>query len=194
MKERELNNDESFKLIIQMIHNARTNIRARINSRILLCWGYVSAGMSVIIFFLKTQLPAFGYSSLLWLVVPIICYPVSLYLSRTEQTQEKTFFDRLINYISLLFIVTCTTVAFSTFIAEYPVFFIEGLLISIWVTLVGLLVKYKSVVWGGIIGIILSHTLLFLPQSHYQILLFALILVISVIIPAHLFQSGISKK
>ncbi|MPM18527.1 hypothetical protein SDC9_64939 [bioreactor metagenome] len=194
MDEREINSDESFDLIVKMIHNVRTNIRAKINSSILLVWGYVSAFMAIVIFFIKTSPINFRYSSLLWLIIPFICYPLSVYLAKKEKVPEKTFLDRLINYITILFIFICGTIPFTTIGIEIPIFFIEGLLLSMWVIIIGLLVKCNSVIWGGIIGIILSHTLLLIDDPNFQILAFAIILTIVIIIPAHLFQSSISKK
>lgn len=194
MDEREINNSESFDLIVKMIHNVRTNLRAKINSSILLVWGYVSVFIAIVIFFIKTSPINFTYSSLLWLLVPLICYPVSVYLTRKEKTPEKTFLDRMISYITILFIFVCGTMPFSTLGIEIPIFFIEALLFSLWATIIGLLIKYKPVVWGGIIGIVLSHILLFISNSDFQILAFAAILVVAIIVPGHLFKSAISKK
>jgi len=194
MEERELTKDESFDLIIKMIHNARTNLRAKINSRILLLWGYMAVGVSLILFALNLVHLNFNFSSLLWLSVPLVSYPFSLYLVRKEKMKEKTFLDRLIDYITILFVILCIIVAFSTLWVSSPVFYIEGLLISTWIIIIGLMVKYKKIIGGGIIGIILSHTLLFITSPSYQTLLFASILITTIIIPGHLFKSAISKK
>lgn len=194
MKERELTKDESFDLIIKMIHNARTNLRAKINSRILLLWGYMAVSVSLVLFALNLVHLNFNFSSLLWLSIPLVSYPLSIYIARKEKMNEKTFLDRLIDYITILFIVLCITVAFSTLWVSSPVFFIEGLLISTWIIIIGLMVKYKELIWGGIIGIILSHALLFINNPNYKTLLFASILIITIIIPGHLFKSAISKK
>lgn len=53
MEDREINEIESLELISMMVKNARTNLRAKINSSILLVWGYAVVIISIFIWILK---------------------------------------------------------------------------------------------------------------------------------------------
>lgn len=193
MEERNLNEEESLELISLMIRNARTNLRSRINSNILLMWGYVTVVIAIIVWIAKlNSCPTYYFS--LWLIIPLTCYPVSKHFSSQEKTFVRSYLDRVVDYISILYIVVCTTVAIASIWTAFPVFFIEGLLISMWIVTIGLLIKYKFVVVGGALCIVISHIILFLQDTNYHIPVFILIIICSVIIPGHLFKAAISKK
>jgi hypothetical protein len=192
MEDRKLDEAESLALIANMIKDARTNLRAKINCNKLLVVGYVSVVVSMAVWALKTTV-AFQWSSLVWFLVPAICYPVSRYLSAEDKTNIKSYLDRIIDYISGLIAILCSTIPLLTVWVEFPVFFVESLLIGIWLAIIGLLIKYRPVIWGGIAGIIIAYGLLFVP-SVWQIPAFSTIFVFSIIIPGHLFKSSVSKN
>lgn len=193
MEDRKLNEAESLDLIAAMIKDARTNQRARINCNIILVWGYVAVIASVVVWILKLY-NAFLYSSLLWLLIPVICFPVTKYMISKDETNVTSYIDRSIYYITILFVIICSTIPLSTIIVDFPVLFIEGLLACIWMVITGILIKSKPIIWGGIIGTVVSHTLLFIPDMISQIPVFALTFVIAIIIPGHLFKKSISKN
>lgn len=193
MEDRRLNEAESLDLITKMIKNARTNQRAKINCNILLIWGYTTAMVTIIIWLMKMY-DVFSLSSLLWFLIPIICYPTTKYLSGKDHIHVKSYIDRTIDYVSILFIVVCSTVAITSIWTTFPVLFMEGMLSSMWIIIIGLLIKYKPVIWGGILGIMAAHSLLFISNTISQIPIFAAIFIISIIIPGHLFKRSISKN
>lgn len=193
MEDRKLNEAESLDLIATMIKNARTNQRARINCNIILLWGYVAVILSLIVWVIKLY-NLFSYSSFLWLLIPAICFPITKYMLSKDKTGITSYIDRSIYYITILFVVICTTSGLATFIMDFPALFIEGLLACIWMVIMGILLKSKPIIWGGIIGAVVSHTLLFIPDMISQIPLFALIFVISIIIPGHLFKKSVSQN
>ncbi|MEA5126640.1 MAG: hypothetical protein VB074_00490 [Proteiniphilum sp.] len=193
MEDRKLNEAESLDLIAAMIRNARTNQRARINCNIILVWGYVSVLVSLIVWVIKLY-NAFSYSSLLWLLIPMICFPITKYMLSKDKMGVTSYIDRSIYYITILFVIICSTFGLSTFISDFPALFIEALLVCIWMVIMGILLKSKPIIWGGIIGAVVSYTLLFIPDMISQIPLFALTLVISIIIPGHLFKKSISQN
>ncbi len=189
MEERNINESESLELITMMIKNARTNLRAKINCNIMLVWGYVTAITSILVWGVKryTEIP---YSSLLWLLIPLICYPVTRYLSSKDHIKVKSYIDKTIDHITILNIIVCLIIGISAIWVSLPVLFIEGILFNMWATIVGLLIRYKPVIWGGIIGIAFSYSLLYIPEET-RILIFAAIPIFSIIIPGHLFKKSI---
>lgn len=190
MEERKINEIESWELISMMVKNARTNLRAKINSNILLVWGYTVVMVSLPVWILKkwTMLP---YTSLLWLLIPVICIPVTKYLSSQDKVNVKSYLDKTIDYITILNVLVCSTIALSAIWTKMPILFIEGILFSMWIIIIGLLTRYKPVIYGGTAGIILSFGLLFIHPEINQILVFALIPIFSIIIPGHLFKKNI---
>ncbi|WP_080903145.1 hypothetical protein [Parabacteroides sp. Marseille-P3160] len=190
MEERKINEIESWELISMMVKNARTNLRAKINSNILLVWGYTVVIVSLPVWILKkwTMLP---YTSLLWLLIPVICIPVTKYLSSQDKVNVKSYLDKTIDYITILNVLVCSTIALSAIWTKMPILFIEGILFSMWIIIIGLLTRYKPVIYGGTAGIILSFGLLFIYPEINQILVFALIPIFSIIIPGHLFKKNI---
>lgn len=193
MEERKINETESLELISMMVKNARTNLRAKINSNILLLWGYTVVFVSILVWILK-KWALFQYASLPWLLIPLICLPITKYLYSQDKVKVKSYFDRTIDYITILNVLICTIIALSAIWFKMPVLFIEGILFSMWIITIGLLIRYKIVIWGGVIGVTLSLCLLFLTEDVNQILIFALIPLFSIIIPGHLFKKNIRSN
>jgi len=189
MDERKMNETESLELISMMVRNARTNLRAKINSNILLLWGYAVVIVSILVWILK-KWTIFPYTSLSWLLIPFICLPVTKYLYAQDKVKVKSYLDKTIDYITILNVLVCTIIALSAIWIEMPVLFIEGILFSMWIITIGLLIRYKIVISGGVTGVILSLCLLFIPKEVNQIIIFALIPLFSIIIPGHLFKKN----
>lgn len=193
MEERRLNEVESLELIATMIRNARTNQRARINCHILLVWGYTAVCVSIVIWALKYY-HLFAYASLVWFVMPAICYPATLYLSSRENVPMKSYLDKSFEYTAFLFMAICILVGVVAIWYPSPVYYIEGLLFNTWIIIIGILIRYKPVIWGGIAGIVLSHILLFIPGEAWQVLIFGLTPIVSIILPGHLFKKAITQN
>ncbi|MDD4764618.1 MAG: hypothetical protein PHS39_01985 [Atribacterota bacterium] len=191
MEDRTLNETESFGIITEMIKNARTNLRAKINCNILLLWGYTIVIVSFLVWFLKIK-NYFGWASLFWLLIPLICIPTTLYMHTKDKTKITSYIDKSVFYITLLFAVICTTTAISTIIIDYPILFIEQLFVSSMIVILGILIRYKAIIVGGIIGIIAAHFLLLIPDMVSQIPIFAATFIFSIIIPGHIFKKSIN--
>jgi hypothetical protein len=61
------------------------------------------------------------------------------------------------------------------------------------IVIVGILIRYKAIIVGGIIGIIAAHILLFIPDMVSQIPIFAATFIFSIIIPGHIFKKSINS-
>lgn len=192
MEERKINETESWELISMMVKNARMNLRAKINSNILLLWGYTVVIVSLLIWGLK-KWEILSCASLFWFLIPIICLPVTKYLSSQDKIKVKSYLDKTIDHITILNILVCSFTALSAIWTKMPILFIEGILFSMWIIVIGLLIRYKPLIYGGIAGIFLSFGLLLIHSEINQILVFALIPLFSIIIPGHLFRKNISS-
>jgi len=104
MEEKRMTEQESLTIITQMITNAQANLRSRIDSNMLLGWGYVTIAVAIGVWFVKTYYP-FPYSSFLWLIVPAICFPLSIYARRKQKVYTKSYIDRLIENLAIIFLL-----------------------------------------------------------------------------------------
>jgi len=86
-------------------------------------------------------------------------------------------------------IVSLPTICFT-----YPVFFMVTLLFSIMTWFIGIVIKEKIIIGGGITGMILSLSLLFIQNENDQILAFIVFVITVFIIPVHLFRYNTEKN
>lgn len=193
MEEKRMTEQESLTIITQMITNAQANLRSRIDSNMLLGWGYVTIAVAIGVWFVKTYYP-FPYSSFLWLIVPAICFPLSIYARRKQKVYTKSYIDRLIENLAIIFFVATMIVSLPTICFTYPVFFMVTLLFSIMTWFIGIVIKEKIIIGGGITGMILSLSLLFIQNENDQILAFIVFVITVFIIPVHLFRYNTEKN
>lgn len=190
MECKKMNEIESLNLIASMIKNARTNQQAKVNSRIILLWGYVSVVATVIVWFLKLR--EVPYASIVWIICPLINLPLSAYIYSKDRVAVKSYIDQSIDYIAILIAALCLLVGLSTLITNYPALYIEGLLVGSLIVIIGILIKFKPFVLFGTLGILVSHSLLVVDSPLIQIPVFALILVLTMIIPGHFLKHTIA--
>ena len=188
MERDKMSERESLELITEMIRNARQQVKTRIHPNVLLICGYASVIVALLIWVIRYY-SSWYYVSFLWLAIPLICMPLCLRLNREKGGYTGGYIDRVVNRISVVIAVLCVTAGLSTLWVAFPVFFVEGMLVSLWVMTVGLLIDYKFVIYGGIAGLVLAHGLLFLQNDLWQIPLFVCIVVVSILIPGHLLKN-----
>jgi len=188
-----LSNKDSLEIITKMIEQARENMESKMGSSVLLQWGYTTVLVGLTIGTLA-YMDIWPYRSFLWLLIPIICYPRIVLFFLKKRDSARSYIDISINYISILYILICTSVAAASIWVVFPVFFIEGLLISMWTVTIGVLVKFKKIMIGGIVGIVLSHIFLLIGDLKLHIFLFVLIVIFSIVIPGHLFSASLSIR
>lgn len=188
MEKDKMSERESLELITDMIRNARQRMKTRIHPSVLLICGYASVIVALLIWVIRYY-SSFYYISFLWLLIPLFCMPLCMRLNKEKGGYTGGYIDRVVNRISMVIAVLCVTAGLSTLWITLPVFFVEGLLVSLWVLMIGFLIDYKFVIYGGIAGLVLSHSLLFLQDDIWQIPLFACIVVVSILIPGHLLKN-----
>jgi hypothetical protein len=188
MKENHLSEQESLEIITSMIQKARANLTSNMTSSILLLWGYTTFFVAIMIL-ISNIYHLWHYQSLLWLAIPLICYPRTIYYSLKGNHKSPSYIDKSFNHISILYIIICSSIGVATFWSKFPVFFIEGLLISMWAVSIGILIKYRKIVLGGVAGIVLSHSFLFVDNVNLQLVFLIAIISVTITIPGHLFNN-----
>lgn len=189
MEDKKLNEKESLELIARMIQNTQNKLEKGGGAPFLI-WGYLTVIISIAVGILLALTSNYRWN-LLWFGLPLIGWTMMLILQKKQEKTARTYIDRVVGYIwivfSLSFIIPAVMSFFTTLYVY--IFFITLLMIGVAVTLTGLVIRFRPVVIGGIISILLS-----IPMSctievggvnsgHF---VFALAFIVIMIIPGHI--------
>lgn len=153
--------------------------------RPLIIWGYVTIAVTIAVWFAlrETGDPRWN---LLWFSIPVLGWPL-MWLTRShEPGGVSNYIDRAIGYIWI--VLGCTALGVGTltfFFYQVPVLFLITLLMSMGVTLTGLVIRFRPGFVGGIVGILLSVCCLAVSGVD-GCLIFAATFLIMMVIPGHI--------
>lgn len=192
LKEEEFSPEKSLRLITEMIETTKSSISDR--SHYFLLWGWAVVIGCLTQYFLKVILnyPHHYYA---WLVTPIaiVLHFIFVYNDRRK--------DRVKTFINEANIYLWTSVGLSFFALGfvfskigwqycYP-FYI--LLYAVGTYISGSLIKFKPMIMGGLLCFVLVVICVYLP-SDFQILITAVAIVISYIIPGYMLRYQYKKQ
>lgn len=185
MEERKLNEKESLELISQMIRNTQQRFQKE-NAAPFIVFGYVTVLLSIIIWFLIKTTNNY-YWNLLWFTIPVFgTLGLKLFFPKREKMM-RTYLDKTIHYVWLVCGVAMILLSILAFRISMPILFEILLIISIAITLTGLISKMKFIVFAGILNFISSGLILFgVIKGINQILFFGSIFFLFMVIPGHL--------
>ncbi len=186
MKGNELSEQESLALITQMIANAQANLKAKIDGRMFLLWGYVSVIIAVAIWIMNFYF-SISQASWLWFLVPVVCFPMNAYQAGKSPVAVKSYIDRIISAVMYIFTLGFILTALPTSWIIYEVFFFESMLFALMTMILGAILRNNIIIGGGVTGLFPTMGFLVIPKE-YELLLFAFIIIIMFIIPGHLFK------
>lgn len=190
MEDKKLTEKESLELITQMIQNTRENVTK--NSGIpFLIFGYLTVINALIIWYLVTTTGNHNWQ-FLWFTILSVGYPMNYLLSKKERKHVTTYIGRIIGRVWLVFGIGVVAVSIMAFIVNIPILFLVLLLMSMAVTLTGFIVRFKSAIAFGFFGLLASFAFLYVTGTN-QILAFAAIFFIMMVIPGHILNY-LSKK
>lgn len=193
MDNKQLNEKESLELITRMIQNTHDNLETR-GGKSMLINGYTTLFTSIIIYFIVsyTRDP---YYFFLWFTIPLVGGIWKYIDKQSHPAKVTTYIDRVVGYIWIVAGITVWLAACAAFftIFRMPILFIVALMINTATTMTGLVIKFKALTIGGWAGILLSFSLLLIPELE-SILIFAAIFLLCMIIPGHILQYAEKKK
>lgn len=196
MEEKEMNPQESLKLIENMINRAKNRFSEDGFQYIL--WGWVVLGCSVLQFVL---LHFFKYPkhyiawNFIWIAVVI---QTAYVWKRNKQKVVKTYTDEIIFYIWLSFLIM-------SFLYSYLIGHIAGvdyyrhitpIMLASYgmpVFLSGIVLRFKSLIIGGVGCWILSPLSLYL-SFEYRLLMPAVAMLIAWIIPGYMLRTKYKQQ
>lgn len=188
METKEMTGQESLELIARMIRNTQDKLE-RHGGMPFLIWGYTTLAVSLAIWLIY-RVSAHPMWMLLWFAIPVIGGGWTYLTSRNREKMVTTFIDRTINNIWVIIGSCCVAAAiFASFYVptreHFPILFTEMFLLNIGVAITGLVIRLRYITVFGCFGIMAAF-LLYYVEGMDQILGFALISLITLVIPGHI--------
>jgi hypothetical protein len=191
MEDKKLTEKESLELITQMIQNTREKLTKN-SGMPFLVFGYATVIVAVVIWFLLTN-TGNHYWQFLWFAILFVGYPVNYLMRNKERKHVSTYIDRIVGNVWLVFGTGVVMVSVMAFFVNLPILFIVLLLMSMAVALTGFVIRFKIAIGFGLFGILASFAFLFVSGST-QILIFAAIFFVMMVIPGHILNYLSKKK
>lgn len=188
MKESSLTNEESLEVIQSMILKAKNQFSE--NGKLYLLWGWVILFCSLGYFILDNILH-YEKPQLIWMATWIAVIYMFIYLRREGRRRiVKTYTDDLLGYVWMAFIILMLLGSF--LVARIPQFYLYNyqfvlLFYGIPTFLSGIILKFRPLIYGGIICWILAFLSIFV-NFHYHPLMVALSVISAWIIPGYILK------
>lgn len=185
--------------IINRIRGEVMSSKEPTGENLFLCWGYPTA-FFLLVEFLALMLWNQNWCSWIWLAIPLVGVPLMIYFLHKdyERTHHRTLDQNVILqmwiYVGFVSSIGGATMGFANVFQQLYCTF-QGLLVSFGCFLTGLILHFRPKTMCGIIGTILSFVSLFFQGDlwPWQLLITALVTVITLIVPGHLFRRYVKK-
>ena len=185
--------------IINRIRGEVMSSKELTGENLFLCWGYPTA-FFLLVEFLALMLWNQNWCSWIWLAIPLVGVPLMIYFLHKdyERTHHRTLDQNVILqmwiYVGFVSSIGGATMGFANVFQQLYCTF-QGLLVSFGCFLTGLILHFRPKTVCGIIGTILSFVSLFFQGDlwPWQLLITALVTVITLIVPGHLFRRYVKK-
>lgn len=206
MEDKKLTEKESLEVITSMI--ARTKARYLGSGNILLMWGYLAVFSSILVWILlaATQQNVWNW---LWFAIPVIGMPLTSIMARHEKRTNGvvTYSDKITSHLWSIFgvseiVLTLICLGFSLIggIKCWTAMIVYTIIAAPFAEIAqGLIVKEKSLTWGGIVGLAIGMVLVCCVTGKIPLLanwfmpLFILFWVVMMIVPGHIINHKAKK-
>ena len=185
--------------IINRIRGEVMSSKELTGENLFLCWGYPTAFFLLVEFLALMQWNQ-NWCSWIWLAIPLVGVPLMIYFLHKdyERTHHRTLDQNVILqmwiYVGFVSSIGGATMGFANVFQQLYCTF-QGLVVSFGCFLTGLILHFRPKTMCGIIGTILSFVSLFFQGDlwPWQLLITALVTVITLIVPGHLFRRYVKK-
>jgi len=187
---------------LDIIARTRSEVMSRkeiTGENLFLAWGYPTA-FFLLVEFVALMLWNQDWCSWIWLGIPLVGTPLMIYFLNEdyERTHHRTLDQNVILqmwiYVGFVSCIGGATMGFADVFQQLYCTF-QGLLISFGCFLTGVILHFRPKTTCGIIGTVLSFVSLFFQGDlwPWQLLITALVTIITLIIPGHLFRRYAKK-
>ena len=166
---------------------------------LFLVWGYPTA-IFLLVEFVALMLWQENWCEWLWLGIPLVGTPLMIhYLHKDyDRTGNRSLDAKVILYMWIFVgFVSCLGGAMMGFAGVFEMLYctFQGILIGVGCFLTGVLLRFRPKTVCGIVGTALSFVSLFFQGDHWpwQLLFIAIVTVITLIIPGHMFKKYIKN-
>ena len=184
-----LNEQDSIRVITEMIENSKAKIRD--NGFFYLLWGWLVLIASVTNFVLLQI--GFGQAWLPWPILMTaggIASGIAGY-KLGKKAKAKTMFDTAMIYLWYGFLVTLLIILFTASSGKISWNVTNTLIISLYglgTFVSGGILKFKPLIFGGIISWVLAIVTLYVPEM-YSLLMVAMSIIVAYLIPGYMLKS-----
>ena len=188
MENQALDNEKSLAIIAEMIATTRNNISQ--DGFHFLLWGIILVICCIVQFIMIYFLQLPEESNLVWLLMPFVGVPISIWYGKTRDAQRKvkTFADTFYKFIWFGFGVSLfCTLLLTNYYQKTPTFFIM-VLTGFAVFSSGIILKFKPLLYGAIVFWVGSLTAFLAPSDAVILLVFAISLIFGYIVPGFLLR------
>lgn len=193
MENKPLNEKESLELIARMIQNTHRNLESD-GGKIMLIYGYITLLTSLLVYFTVgyTRNP---YYYFLWFLIPVIGQTWVYRIKKSSLPKVTTYIDQAVSHVWLVAGISVCLSACAAFFTAFhmPILFVVALMINAATAINGLIIRFKTLTFGGFAGIVLSFSLLLIRDIN-GIPIFGAIFLLCMIIPGHVLQHAEKKK
>ena len=197
--EKNLTTEQSLDLIARMIATTRRNFNER-GGAMFLIWGYTTIAVTIAITAL-IYLTRSGSVMWLWWALPVIGGVMTWRHFSRNPKPVTTHLDKTVWSVWIVFSIA--TLACALFASIAPIFadkqlinvlFTIALMVSMATAITGVMIKFKPVVSGGVVGMLASFVILVAAPTIWQLPLFATVFLVAQVIPGHLLNAACKRE
>lgn len=195
IRDEDFTHTESLTVIQAMINKAKDQFSE--NGHLYLVWGWAilicSIGHFVLIRFFDYQ-----YASMIWMLTWVAIIYQTYYLWKQEKRKKvRTYTDHIIGWVWITFVILMFLFGFLFSIAlgkQYYQYMNVGFLALYGMPtfLSGITLRFKPLIYGGVMCWLLSIVACFTPYQ-FHLLLLALAVIIAWIVPGYILKARFKK-
>lgn len=214
MKEQTIDEHRSIEIISKMIANTTAHIDSE-SGKYFLLWGYTTVIVSLFeyfaqVFHLPTSLCVWA-----WWLIPVVGGIGTLILNRRAGvTRPKSYVDRSISIVWTVFGLSFGMIFIAALVYQTSILYLTALMMGMGTVITGKICRHDVLAWAGKAGVVLS---LLFPAWHLlmreygvslrdsgianieavlyiEIVIFALIFLIMMVIPGHILYARAKNK
>lgn len=184
----EMNEKQALLLIEEMINKAKSEIKD--NGFFFLFWGWLVFIAAIINYYLL-MFTDVEFHSVSWAVMMPLGGFITVIASLREKRKKvrvKTYIDDLMKYMVRAFAISLFVVCFAMpFGNQWKAFYPTIMIVySVWLYVSGGMLKFKPLIWGGMLNWVLAAIGYIFPSTQLHLILIAAAVMGGYIIPGHL--------
>lgn len=187
--EKQLTEIESIEVIQRMITTVKNELED--SSFYYLLWGWLVFAASLSHYILWGM----EYSSpqIAWVLMPVGAIITVIYgMKQGKKQKVKSYIEDIMKYVLIAFLISLAVVLFMMWKLELSTYPMVMMIYAMWLFISGGAIKFKPLIFGGIVNWILG-IISFFVTFKIQLLLLALAVLLGYIIPGHMLKSKYQK-